>query len=101
MGKNRGKKTIGRVKDKLFLKCGLVDMYNMKTYEKKKLQLHHHPPYRETGHTVYDESYLLSDETHKELHRLEISNRDEYNRRMEIIKENKKKLEKKREKRFG
>lgn len=85
------------VKNQLFLKCGRVDMYNMEKYEKEKLVLHHDPPYRKTKHTIYEESYLLSNETHIELHKLELDDRDEYNRRMEIIRENKKILEKTRD----
>ena len=72
-------------------------MYSMEKYAKEKLVLHHYPPYRLTGHTIYEESYLLSEETHRELHRLELDDRDEYIRRMEIIKENKKILERTRE----
>lgn len=68
-------------------------MYNMKKYEGKKLVLHHFPPYRQTHHTIYEESYLLSNDNHIELHKLELDNHDEYEKRMEIIKENKKKLE--------
>lgn len=84
------------VKCQLFLKCGRVDMYNMEIFAKKKLTLHHDPPFRNTHHTVYEESYLLSNKTHKELHRLELDNHDEYDRRMEIIRENKKILERSR-----
>lgn len=101
MGKKRNQKVVRRVKEQLFLKCGTVDMYSMEKYTKEKLQLHHDPPYRKTRHTVYEESYLLGDKSHKELHSLEISNLAEYNRRMEVIKENKKILELKRAKRFG
>lgn len=72
-------------------------MYSMEKYAKEKLVLHHYPPFRLTGHTIYEESYLLAEETHKELHRLELDDRDEYIRRMEIIKENKKILERTRE----
>ena len=72
-------------------------MYNMEIFAKEKLQLHHFPPYRLTHHTVYEESYLLSDKTHKELHRLELDDHQEYDRRMEIIKENKKILERSRQ----
>jgi len=93
MSRRPGSKAI---KCQLFLNCGRVDMYNMEKYAKEKLVLHHHPPFRITKHTVYEESYLLSEETHKELHRLELDDREEYNRRMEIIKENKKILELKR-----
>lgn len=85
-----------QVKVELFLKCGKVCMYSMEKYAKEKLVLHHFPPYRLTGHTVYEESYLLNEEVHRELHRLELDNREEYNRRMEIIKKNKKILEKRR-----
>lgn len=84
------------VKLQLFLKCGRVDMYNMEIFQKEKLQLHHDPPFRKTGHTIYEESYLLSEETHIELHKIELDDRDEYNRRMDIIRENKKILELKR-----
>ena len=85
-----------QVKAELFLKCGKVCMYDMEKYDKEKLVLHHDPPFRLTGHTIYEESFLLSEETHKELHRLELDYREEYNRRMEIIKENKKILERRR-----
>lgn len=101
VSKKRNQKVVRRVKEQLFLKCGTVDMYSMKKYAREKLQLHHEPPYRKTKHTVYDESYLLSDKSHKELHFLEISNPKEYDRRMEVIKENKKILELKMTKRFG
>lgn len=90
MSKRPGSKMI---KCQLFLKCGRVDMYNMQIFEKEKLQLHHNPPFRITKHTVYEESFLLSEETHRELHKLELDNHDEYNKRMNIIKENKKILE--------
>ena len=81
------------VKQELFLKCGKVDMYNMQKYAKEKLQLHHDPPFRKTKHTIYEESFLLSEETHIELHKLELDNHEEYDNRMEIIRENKKILE--------
>lgn len=84
------------VKLQLFLKCGRVDMYNLEIFQKEKLQLHHDPPFRITKHTVYEESYLLSEDTHRELHKLELDDHDEYDRRMEIIKENKKILERSR-----
>ena len=93
MSKRKGSNA---VKCQLFLKCGRVDMYNMEIFAKEKLQLHHDPPFRKTKHTVYEESYLLSEGTHKELHRLELDDHQEYDRRMEIIKENKKILEKSR-----
>lgn len=85
-----------QVKNELFLKCGKVCMYSMKKYAKEKLQIHHFPPFRLTGHTIYEESYLLAEDVHIELHKLELDDREEYNRRMEIIKENKKILEKRR-----
>jgi hypothetical protein len=84
------------IKQQLFLKCGRVDMYNMEKYAKEKLVLHHYPPFRLTHHTIYEESYILSEETHVELHKLELNDHEEYERRMEIIKENKKILERKR-----
>ena len=83
-----------QVKQTLFLNCGRVDMYNMEKYKEKDLVLHHEPPYRQTKHTIYEESYILSQENHLELHRIELDNKDEYNRRMEIIRKNKKILEK-------
>ena len=83
-----------QVKAELFLKCGKVCMYSMEKYAKEKLVLHHDPPFRLTQHTVYEESYILAEDIHIELHKLELDNREEYNRRMEIIKENKKILEK-------
>ena len=60
------------VKQQLFLKCGKVCMYSMEKYSKEKLVLHHHPPHRLTNHTIYEESYLLSEDTHVELHKLEL-----------------------------
>ncbi len=85
------------VKMQLFLRCGRIDMYNMQVYAKEKLQLHHDPPFRETKHTVYDESYLLSEDVHKLLHKFECENQKEYDNMMLQIKENKKILEKKRD----
>ena len=81
------------VKQQLFLQCGRVDMYNMEKYAKEKLVLHHDPPFRKTQHTIYEESFLLSNETHVELHKLELDDHEEYDRRMEVIRENKKVLE--------
>ena len=81
------------VKQQLFLQCGRVDMYNMEKYAKEKLVLHHDPPFRKTQHTIYEESFLLSNETHVELHKLELDDHEEYDRRMEVIRENKKILE--------
>lgn len=85
-----------QIKNQLFLKCGKVDMYNMQKYAKEKLQLHHEPPFRLTHHTIYEESFLLSDENHVALHKLELDNREEYENRMEVIRNNKKILELKR-----
>ena len=85
-----------RVKQELFLKCGRVDMYNMQKYKEDKLVLHHEPPYRQTKHTIYEESYILSEDTHLELHKIELDDKEEYYRRMEIINKNKKILERKR-----
>lgn len=95
MSKNRPNNSKS-IKQQLFLKCGRVDMYDMQKYAKCKLQLHHYPPIRETHHTIYEESYLLSANNHQELHYLEVHDPEEYNNRMEIIKQNKKILEKKR-----
>ena len=75
-----------QVKCELFIKCGKVCMYDMQKYDKEKLVLHHDPPFRKTQHTI-------SSDTHIELHKLELDDRDEYNRRMETIRENKKILE--------
>lgn len=85
------------IKCELFLKCGRIDMYNMQEYAKEKLQLHHDPPFRITRHTIYEESFLLSEENHRELHKLELDDHNEYDRRMKKIRENKKILEKIRE----
>lgn len=81
------------VKRQLFLQCGRVDMYSMQKYAKCKLELHHDPPFRYTHHTIYEESYLLSANNHKELHYLETHNPEEYEQRMDIIRENKRLLE--------
>lgn len=88
-----------QVKAQLFLRCGRVDMYSMKRCKKEKLTLHHDPPFSQTKHTVYEESYLLSSDTHTELHRIEQEDNDEYNRRMGIIKSNKRTLERRRDRR--
>lgn len=89
----RSKANTRQVKQQLFLQCGKIDMYNMEKYADYKLELHHEPPYSITHHTIYEESYLLSADNHRELHYLEKINPDEYNSRMEVIKENKKILE--------
>ena len=82
-----------KVKIELFLRCGKVCMYDMKKYNKEKLVLHHDPPFRKTKHTIYEESYLLEVNNHIELHRLELDDHEEYERRMKIIRKNKKILE--------
>ena len=89
-----GRPNTKRIKQELFLKCGKVDMYNMEKYKEKDLVLHHEPPYRKTKHTIYEESYILSEENHLKLHRIELDDKEEYYKIMDIIKENKKKLEK-------
>ncbi len=88
---------VKNIKRELFLKCGKVDMYDMQKYTKENLTLHHDPPFRITRHTIYEESYLLSQDNHIELHKLELKNHEEYDRRMTIIKKNKKVLEKSRQ----
>lgn len=96
-----GRPNTKRVKQELFLRCGRVDMYNMQKYKEKDLVLHHDPPYRKTKHTIYEESYILCEDNHVELHKLELDNKEEYYRRMETIKENKKILERKYYKKAG
>lgn len=85
-----------RVKLELYAKCGKICMYSMHKFSKKKLHLHHYPPYRETRHTVYEESYLISDRLHQKLHKLERQDYDAYLEMMKKIKQNKKVLERKR-----
>lgn len=80
------------VKLELFLVCGKVDMYDMKKYSKKNLTLHHYPPFRETGHTVFEESYLLTRKNHDHIEEIEKTNPEEYKRIMEKIEHNKQKL---------
>ena len=96
MSEKRNKSQAKQIKQQLFLKCGKVDMYSMEEYKDYNLQLHHDPPFKYTHHTIYEESFLLSPTTHQELHYLEAHNPKEYENRMEIIRENKKILEKKR-----
>lgn len=100
MGKNkRNRKTKKRrkpknkaVKEQLFLKCGTVDMYDMQVYDKRKLTLHHDPPFRYTHHTVFEESYLLTRKNHDYVERLSNNNHEEYVKVMKRIKENKRRL---------
>lgn len=82
-----------QVRQQLFLKCGKVDMLNMQKYDKSKLQLHHDPFFCDTRHTIYEESYLLSEDNHIKLHKLAQNNPEEYNNCMEVIKHNKRVLE--------
>ena len=77
------------VKQRLFLECGSVDMYSMEHYAKNKLTLHHEPPFRETKHTVIEESYLLAEETHKEIEHIQETNYEKYKEIMETVKKNK------------
>ena len=81
------------VKEQLYLKCGRVDFYSMEDYADKKLQLHHDPPFSQTKHTIYEESFLVSEETHKELHRLYDNNIMAYHEMMLEIRYHKSILE--------
>lgn len=49
-------------------------MYSMEEYAKCKLESHHDHPFRYSHHTVYEESFLLSADHHRELHYLEQHN---------------------------
>lgn len=80
------------VKLQLFLACGTVDMYDMKIYERGKLTLHHYPPFRETHHTVFSESYLVTRDNHDYIEELDKNNQEEYVKVMKKMKENKLKL---------
>lgn len=84
--KNKG------VKLELFLVCGRVDMYDMKKYSKDKLTLHHYPPFRETGHTIFEESYLLTRKNHNYIEEVEKTDPIKYEQIMEKIENNKRKL---------
>lgn len=86
------------IKQELYAKCGKICMYSMHKFSKKKLTLHHYPPYRQTHHTVYEESYLVSDRLHKKLNEMELKDHDKYLNMMDKIKKNKKVLEKNRRK---
>ena len=86
---NKNKRKSGAVKEQLFLKCGTVDMYDMKKYAKEKLTLHHEPPFRYTHHTVFDESYLLTRENHDYIEWLSNNDKEEYQKVMQKIKKNK------------
>lgn len=80
------------VKLELFLVCGKVDMYDMKKYSKDKLTLHHYPPFRETGHTIFEESYLLTRKNHDYIEEVEKTDPIKYEQIMEKIENNKRKL---------
>lgn len=80
------------VKQELILACGRVDMYDMQHYAKEKLTLHHYPPFRETHHTVFDESFLLTRKNHDYIEQIERTDKEEYKRVMQLIKSNKHKL---------
>lgn len=84
--KNKG------VKLQLFLECGTIDMYDMQSYAKEKLTLHHYPPFRETRHTIFEESYLLTRENHDYIEYLDSHNPEKYKEVMHQIQENKKVL---------
>lgn len=81
--KNKG------VKLELFLACGKVDMYDMKKYSKERLTLHHYPPFRETHHTIFEESYLLTRENHDYIEGIERKDPIKYKQIMEKIECNK------------
>ena len=81
--KNKG------VKLELFLVCGKVDMYDMKKYSKKKLTLHHYPPFRETDHTIFEESYLLTRKNHDYIEEVEKTDPIKYEQIMRKIENNK------------
>lgn len=81
--KNKG------VKLELFLVCGRVDMYDMKKYSKDKLTLHHYPPFRETGHTIFEESYLLTRKNHNYIEEVEKTDPIKYEQIMKKIENNK------------
>ena len=80
------------VKLQLFLKCGTIDMYDMRIYERDKLTLHHYPPFRETHHTIFSESYLVTRPNHDYIESLDQFNQDEYQKVMRKMKDNKLKL---------
>lgn len=84
------------VKQELFLKCGKIDMYDMKRYCSKKLTLHHYPPFRKTEHTVFEESYILTRKNHDKIEEIEMNNPEEYKNVMKKIENNKKILMKRR-----
>lgn len=90
--KKRNKNEVVSVREKLILECGTVDMYDMLVYEERKLTLHHDPPFRLTGHTVFEESFLLTRPNHDWIEHLQRQNRCAYERTMDQIRENKDRL---------
>lgn len=90
-----GKANTREVKQELYAKCGKICMYSMHKFSKKKLTLHHYPPFRKTHHTVYEESYLISDRLHKKLNEMERNDYGKYLEMMEKIRKNKMILERK------
>lgn len=87
--KKRDKGEQREVKNQLFLECGTVDMYDMLIYDERKLTIHHEPPFRESHHTIFEESYLLTRENHDYVEHLLATNLEAYNETMEHIKANK------------
>lgn len=84
-----------KTKKELYCKCGEICMYSMHKFPKTKLQLHHYPPFKDTKHTIYDESYIINERLHKKLHRLARNDPEAYEEQMERIKQNKRILERK------
>ena len=88
----RNQKEQMTVKNRLFLECGTVDMYDMLIYEKRSLTLHHDPPFRQTHHTVIEESFLLTRENHDHIEELARTDRKAYKEVMNQIRANKEAL---------
>lgn len=72
----RNKNQSKAVKNQLFISCGRIDLYSMEVVAKRKLQLHHYPKFEHSHQTVFEESYLIEEQAHHDLHLLEI--RDPY-----------------------
>ena len=90
--KKRNKNEVVAVRERLILECGTVDMYDMLIYEERSLTLHHDPPFRQTRHTVFEESFLLTRENHDYVEYLQRQNHCAYERTMDQIRANKEKL---------
>lgn len=90
--KKRNKNEVVAVRDRLIAECGTIDMYDMLVYEERKLTLHHDPPFRLTGHTVFEESFLLTRSNHDWVEHLQRQNRCAYERTMDQMRENKDRL---------